>query len=130
MKRKGFSIIEVLVALAIFSIAILGIGATILYNIKFAKINKFRELACYKADRLLNYLSSLPYTNPCLDIGNRTCETDTGACCNGLAGDPEVSYSVENLGADIDIKKISVTVKFKSGDYEGEVSLEQIKGNW
>ena len=128
MKRNGFSIIEVLVALAIFSIAILGIGATILYNIKFAKINELREIALYKADKLLNYLTSLPYDSSCLAVGTRNCQTDDGICCNGFAGDSEISYSVENPEADI--KKISVTIKFKSGDYEGKVSLEQIKGNW
>ncbi|WP_163327689.1 prepilin-type N-terminal cleavage/methylation domain-containing protein [Desulfurobacterium thermolithotrophum] len=128
MKRKGFSVVEVLIALAIFSIAILGIGATVVYNIKFAKINKLRERALYKADKLLNYLTSLPYDSSCLTVGIRNCQTDAGTCCNGFAGDPEISYSVENL--ETDIKKISVTVKFKSGDYEGGVSLEQIKGNW
>jgi len=128
MKRKGFSVIEVLIALTIFSIAILGTGAMILYNTKFAKINKLREEALYKADKFLNYLLSLPYDDLCLSVGTRNCETDDGTCCNSLKGDADVSYSVE--APEADIKKITVTVKFRKGDFGGEVSLEQIKGNW
>jgi prepilin-type N-terminal cleavage/methylation domain-containing protein len=124
MKRKGFSIIEVLVALAIFSIAILGIGAAILYSINFAKQNEQREEALYKADKLLNYLMSLSYDHFCLADGTQyRCETDNGTCCNDLAGDPEVGYSVNETP---DIKTIKVTVSLKNGNY----TLEQIKGNW
>ena len=123
MKRKGFTIIEVLIAMSIFSIVILGIEALILYNIKSAKTNEFKETAIYKAEKLLNYLMALPYDNPCLNNGTkRNCQTDNETCCDGLAGDSGIGYSVSETEKDV-TKRISVIVESRSGN----VTLEQIK---
>ena len=135
-KRKGISIIEILIALAIFSIAILGIGKLTFQAVKFSRVNELKEKAIYKAEKLLNYLVSLNYTDSCLDNStekeccqNGICSNET--CCRGLICTDEnftIRYSVNE--ADTDIKKISVKVEFRIGNQTYEVSLEQLKGNW
>ena len=126
--RSGFTLIEVLIAMTIFSIAILGIEALIIHNLKFAKTNEFEETAIYKAEKLLNYLISISYNDTCLNNGTElNCRTGNETCCDNFAGDSEISYSVNETEIDgIKNKIISVTVKSGSGN----VTLEQIKGNW
>ena len=128
--RSGFTIIEVIVAMAIFAIAILGIGALLLFNIKYSKINEEREIALYKANKVLEHLISLNYTDSCLAIGtDDTCENDTGSCCDGFAGDENIRWIV-NSGTSPDTKEITVIATFTYQNYTGNVTLNYVKGNW
>ena len=128
--RKGFTIIEAVVAMAIFAIAILGIGALLVFNIKYSKINEEREVALYKANKVLEHLISLNYTDSCLTIGtDATCENDTGLCCDGFAGDKNMRWIV-NSGTSPDTKKIAVIATFNYQNYTGNITLNYIKGNW
>jgi len=136
MKIKGFSVVEILIALAIFSIALLGIGKLTFQIVKFGKVNELREKAIYKAEKLLNYLVSLNYNDSCLDDSpekeccqNGICSNET--CCGELICTDEnftIDYSVNTTA--MDIKKISANVEFKVNNQIYKVSLEQLKGNW
>ncbi|WP_456395365.1 type IV pilus modification PilV family protein [Desulfurobacterium sp.] len=130
MKRKGFTIVEALVAMAIFAIAILGIGMLIIFNIKYAQINQKREAALYKANKVLENLASLNYTSTCLTIGtDKTCNNDPDNCCDGFTGDSNIEWKVTS-GPDPNTKEITVTCRFSYQNYNGNVTLQYIKGNW
>ncbi|SMP14236.1 N-terminal methylation motif-containing protein [Desulfurobacterium pacificum] len=127
MRRRGFTVIEVLVAMVIMMISVLALTLALIYAIKFSKLNLLREQALYKAEKLVNYLVSLPYTDTCLQAGTYNCSSGT-SCCDGFAGDRQVSYSVSDNGSDL--KKIEVNVEFSYGSYNATVHLERLKGNW
>ncbi|WP_457567796.1 type IV pilus modification PilV family protein [Desulfurobacterium sp.] len=130
MKKAGFTLIETLVAMAIFTIAILGIGMLIIFNIKFSKINREREAALYKANKVLENLAGLNYTSTCLNIGtDLTCDNDPDTCCDGFKGDPNIEWIV-TAGPDPNTKSIKVISNFSYQNYHGNVTLEYIKGNW
>ncbi|OMH41340.1 type IV pilus modification PilV family protein [Desulfurobacterium indicum] len=130
MKKEGFTLIETLIAMAIFTIAMLGIGMLIIFNIKYSKINQEREAALYKANKVLEHLVSLNYTDSCLTVGiDETCNNDPDTCCDGFSGDANIEWIVEN-GVDPNTKKIKVISSFSYQNYHGNVTLEYIKGNW
>jgi len=145
--KKGFSLIELLIAMAIFSISILGMGTLIFHSVKLIKTNKLKGAAIHKAEELINYLTSLPYNNPSLEFKNYTCCTngkwcnpDSGGenCCSNDIKDflentdfcgsfTTIKYSVIPVNC-TDIKKIRVIIESKSDNFT--LTLEQLKGNW
>ena len=68
-KKDGFTLIEVLIALTIFSVGILAIAAMQISAIRMNSTgNRLTELSTLGIDRM-EYLMSLPYTDPQLAIG-------------------------------------------------------------
>jgi len=134
--REGFSVVEILIALTIFLIAVLGIGRLTFYTVKAGRINELKEEAIYSAERVLNHLISLSYTNSCLTESNCTplCENRNCVnenCCNdSLCEDWEfrITYSVNSSSTGI--KKITVNATFKVGNTFHSIKLEQLKGDW
>ena len=144
--KKGFSLIELLIAMAIFSISVLGMGTLIFHSVKLIKTNKLKGAAIHKAEELINYLTSLPYNNSsnntwyvCINgtwcnnselYGENCCSNDikdflenTDFCRNFTT----IKYSVIPVNC-TDIKKIRVTIESKSDNFT--LTLEQLKGNW
>ena len=148
MKREGFTLIEILIAVIISSISILGLGVLMLKSVDFAKKSESKiecAIATYKAECLLNYLVSFPYNDTILENGttyfcciNGTwcSDGDEKECCsddikdfmeNDFCGNFTISYSVNFVNeTEKDIKKVKVIVEFKKGN----CTLEQLKGKW
>ena len=122
--RKGFSLIEILISLALFAIFIMAFIPFFIVNLKHSTENLHREQAIYTADKLLNHLAALDFSNPCLSEGNHTCESDNGTCCGDLAGHENLSYEV--IKESDNLKKIRVLSQFSGKG----ITIERLKGNW
>ncbi len=127
-QNKGISLVEILVALFIFAIALVGISSNALYIIKFQKINEKREEALSKAETVLNNLMSLSYDDTCLSI-NGSCSEDNGTCCGIYAGDNNISWTILEDSANAS-KEITVRVSFSYQDYSSYIELSSIRGDW
>jgi len=128
MERKGFSLIELLVALVVGIILIVGITYALVANLKYSKLNEARQEALYKGEKLLNYLVAKGFSDSCLQEGTYSCGSAPPDCCGSLAGDSSVSYQVVNVGSDI--KKVKVTVSFEAMGETKTIELEKLKGDW
>ena len=145
MKRQGFTLVEILIAVIISSISILGLGVLLLKSVEFVKKSEYKiecAIATYKAECLLNYLVSFPYNDTILENGtsyfcciNGTwcSDEDKKKCCNDnikdfmgddFCGNFTISYLVNET--EENIKKVMVIVEFKNGN----CTLEQLKGKW
>jgi type II secretory pathway pseudopilin PulG len=127
-KEKAFTILEVVIAMAILMLLLIGVLPVLMMGSKYEKINAAREMAVYRAENLLNYLSSFSFSNACLTSGTHPCKSDPGTCCQDFAGSDNLTYIVTDI--DADTKQIEVISKFTVGDYEGNVTVRRLKGNW
>ncbi len=127
-RNAGLSLVEILVALFIFVIALVGISGNALYIIKFQKINEKREEALLKAETVLNNLITLSYNSTCL-ASNGSCSTDNGTCCGIFAGDSNISWNILEDSTNAS-KEVTVTVSFSYQDYNSDIELSSIKGDW
>ena len=101
-KQEGFTLIEVIVALSIFSVGLLAIAALQGSAIRMNSTgNRLTEISTVAVDRLEN-LMSLPYTDPLLADGNR----NDPAPPAGFA----VNYSVSDGNPTLNTKRIIMTV--------------------
>jgi len=121
-KRQGFSIVELLVAILIFSLLISGVFVLITNATKVSISNKKREENLYKAQELLKYLISLNYENACLSEGEYHC--DSSKCCGEFYGDSNLKYKVVLKRADL--KEITVEVESPTS----KLVLYSLKGRW
>jgi prepilin-type N-terminal cleavage/methylation domain-containing protein len=80
----GFSIIEVLVALAIFTIGILGVAAMQLASVKGNTSGRgVTDITTWAADKIED-LISLPYSDPLLTAGTHSLATDLSFETDGI----------------------------------------------
>ncbi|WP_022854184.1 type IV pilus modification PilV family protein [Thermodesulfatator atlanticus] len=129
MKRTdGFTLVESLVALVIFLIAIAAFSSHAISLFKYQKINEERQKALAKAEYILNNLLAEGFSDDCLSVGNHSC-TSNSDCCGGYGEDPAISWNV-SYGPDNYTKKISVTVNFSYQDYAASVNLVSLRGDW
>ncbi|RLG68502.1 hypothetical protein DRN93_02660 [archaeon] len=127
-RGRGFSLVEVMVALAVLAIVVLGVEAMLIHQIRFSKVNTLREEALFKASKVLENLMSKDFTDACLSLGSHSCADDGGACCLEYAGDSSLSWEV-TTDAD-STKKIAVTAIFSFRSYQGEIGISSLKGDW
>jgi len=127
--RRGLSLVELVVAVAIILISVLALTYLLAYTLKYSELNSQRQEALYKAESVLNHLTTLDFSNSCLSPGTHPCETDTSGCCGDYSGDSSVVYEVVDVNSDL--KDISVVVTYgESTGERGSVKIERLKGNW
>lgn len=61
--RRGFSLIEVVFAMAIISIAILGIFGTMLAQVRIAEMTRQNDIASNAAKAMIDRIRATPYAN-------------------------------------------------------------------
>lgn len=118
-KEKGFTLLEVLIAISIFSIGILAVGTMQISAINGnASARMHTEAATWAADRV-ERLMALPYNHPDLDAAN-----------NPHSVPPEGVYGIEwNVTDHVvnNFKEISITVNRAGRGGQQSISLNFIK---
>ncbi|MEO2068948.1 MAG: prepilin-type N-terminal cleavage/methylation domain-containing protein [Desulfurobacteriaceae bacterium] len=123
MRREGFSILEVVISMAILLIVFLGIVPMLFLSKKVQVVSRERQKAAILGETLINKLASLSFNDTCLENGTvESCKNSD--CCFELKGNNEISYSVMQLDNNTKIIKVEV-------DYGNNFKLEfeRIKGN-
>ncbi|MDY0361316.1 MAG: prepilin-type N-terminal cleavage/methylation domain-containing protein [Desulforegulaceae bacterium] len=96
VKNKGFSLIEVLIAIAIFSIAILAINSLQVRNIKTGADSRRMTEAAYFANAKMEELIGVSYK----DLNDADSDGNTEKDTNGDGTND--AYSLDDVGADAD----------------------------
>ncbi len=127
----GFTLVEVLVALFIFVLSFVALSANAMNVFKYQRINEERFQSLLKANFVMQNLMAKSFSDSCLSIGNHSCANDNGSCCGiNFKGDNSISWQVLD-GPDTSItKKLIVNVQFQYQDYQGNLSIISIKGEW
>ena len=101
-KEEGFTLIEVLIALTIFAVGLLGVAAMQTSAIKVnSTAGKLTNLSTWGMDKI-EELSALPYSDPLLDsAGNPHQE---------VSGDYTISWTVIDDNPATSIKNITIMV--------------------
>jgi len=109
--RNASALPEVMVALVVFTI-------TTAFFLVFFSSNLFLDAKAIKREKaflitksLSNYLQSLEYDDPCLMLGNHSCENNT--CCAFWKDVNDLWYYVDNFSSDI--KQVCSYYKYDSG---------------
>jgi len=120
--NRGYSIIEVLIALSIFSIGILGIAALQISSTGSNSTARKITDATYYAEDKLEQLISLAWADPDLDpAGN----THTEAAADGYTTQWDITDADLDADGDDDSKIIDLTVSHDTFD-DGTISLRYI----
>ena len=107
MNQRGLTLIEILIAIVILSIGILGIGAMQMASTRGNFFSHYLTQACYVAQDRLEFLNHLPYDDALLTTG---IHNDGNTTLSGIAFSR--SYEVANNG---DLKTITYTVAWNDG---------------
>lgn len=112
---KGFTLLEVLIALAIFSTAILGLGRMQLAansaSVAAGRLSRATAVAQDKAEQLL----TLPYTHALLADTTPAAQWTTYTEANPPTG-YQVTWQVNTDTPRTDVKTINLTVTWKNRD--------------
>jgi type II secretion system protein I len=115
----GFTLIEVLVALAVFAIGILAIYAMQINAVNGNAGARKRTEALSWAANQMEFLKSLPYSSPSLTNGQAS------------SGVYDLSWTVDHLDLDNDgvndAKMISVDVSWKYGKHQKTSNLSHVR---
>jgi prepilin-type N-terminal cleavage/methylation domain-containing protein len=129
--RKGFSLIEVLVALTIFGFCTIAVMGYFVYADKANRISKDTTIATNLAQSLLDDRLNVPYNNLLVQSGAKT--NYSGDSTNPyyrFFKKIDVSLIDSNLQAsanDVGLKKIDVYLSWQEGSSERSVQLSTIK---
>jgi len=130
--RKGFTLVEVLVALFILAIAFLGVGPLVIMTVKGNRIVREQINARLLAERMTEYLRSTDYEDPLLsNDGDNEDLSDT------LTPDHSTVDTIDNVIYKVlwniaedqpqaGLKTIQIIIKWKDKTY----SLITLKGRY
>lgn len=130
--KGGFTLIEVLIALAVFSIGILAVGGMQISAIKGnARARSLTEATTMAADRM-EKLIQLPSNDPALTAGMYTPRAVSDGIDNnrngiidepGETGDIAISWAITDNGVLAHCKTIVVTITWIQGGRSNRFSL-------
>lgn len=122
-KQKGMTLIEILVALAVLIIGVLGVFQVFPAAAKKEGIAKNNSIASYLAQGQIENILSYSYDDSALSVGTTTTSTASGyniqtniAYVNPLNG-------LNATGTDLGIKKIKIKVTWGDGSPEKTVEI-------
>ena len=136
--NAGFTILEVLAALAIFSLGILAVMALQSSSIQGnARARGVTDIAVIAADRL-EKLTALPFNDPILDAGNVApaqandgIDNDYDGVIDPIAGNETgpltVSWAIVNDRPILNVKTITVTVTNTHPDVQRAFTVQTTK---
>ena len=126
--QRGFSLIEILIAITIFAIGILAVGKMQITAIKgnyFA--NDLTEATTLAQDRM-EKLIGLSYTDPLLG-GNNPTATDHNDANNPVDGRYNISWNIDSNYPINNTKTIMVNVGWTDRGAPKEVSITSMKAD-
>ncbi len=128
MNKKGFSIIEVIAAIALLAIGIFAIAKMFPFGLQISKSSEEITVATMAANEEMEYLIALGYDGVNTGTIEAKQSISIGSFGNiyGLSRETVVSYvdgSLNNSATDTGIKKIEITVYWIQST-EGEKSVE------
>lgn len=112
-KQKGFTLVEILVALTIFTIGVLAVAAMQTHSIRYNATARLASEGVFKAEKRVEELLAGSYT--VLDNGEQP------------DGPHTLKWTVNDQGTH---KTIAMTVTWKDSSGNKSFSLNTIKGNF
>lgn len=125
MKQKGISLLEGLIALAVFSIGILGLGAFQLNSMKNSEQAGYRTIASYLSEEMIGYMMTDTNNPTQYVITNGTCTTQANKRCTNWVSKvkkelpgvaalsmPTLTYYAADSGSRV-AGDVEITIKWK-----------------
>ncbi len=105
--KNGFTLLEVMAALAIVAVALVTLLGSHLVSLDLALLHKEQSLASTLAGRMMRENMTIPYDD--LESADGDFSPDH----------PEIGWEIEVSDADIDnLKEITITIKMPSSDFK------------
>ncbi|MDY6854101.1 MAG: prepilin-type N-terminal cleavage/methylation domain-containing protein [Thermodesulfobacteriota bacterium] len=118
MKReKGFTLLEVLIALAIFSISLLGLASLSVYTVKGNASSKRISSATVLAESQVEAFQNMAFNNANLNPGTRSDPNNPVDEDGNSGGMYTRTWTVTDNTPFSGIKKVAVTVSWDSGNH-------------
>jgi type IV pilus assembly protein PilV len=128
--QEGFGILDVLIALTIFTVAILALAQLQLSSLKGNALSRQRTEASYLAQSKLEELASLPYST-LVDDGSGNLDS-TGADADGtettavMGTTYRISWNIDDDNPGSDMKMVRVIVTWQDGRSSKKLALTRI----
>ena len=107
---RGFSLVEMLVAMVIILVAILGLFQVTLLSIDSNVINVLRDEAVRLAEERMDQLKSLPVTDEALPPGNQCDAVQVKRNLRNFIESYQVCTTIIDLSGDVTKKSVQVVV--------------------
>lgn len=126
--QEGATLVEVLVAMTVFMIALLGLFAHITYSRTALSIESHRRTAAETAHSRLELIRTVPYASLATYA-----EADAAITLDAIDGAGVAAtrttevVEVDEDGGGTDYRRVTVTVNWTENGYEQEVALSTIR---
>lgn len=131
MNKKGFTITEIIVAITVFSIGVLGIAAFFASSSQTTRNSSNLSIASNIASGLVDEELSQTYDSLIVGNGAKTpVSTDTASPFNKFQKQINISLVDSNLNpsaTDIGLKKIDIFVYYNEGTTERNIETATLK---
>jgi prepilin-type N-terminal cleavage/methylation domain-containing protein len=130
---RGFSLIEVLIAIAVLSVGILAIGTMQIASMKGNAYANNLTIATTHAQRLIERMNALPFDDPLLDDGDGDGSgglNDQGAAADGVTveDDYTISWNVaQGLPVNENTKLVRVIVTWNVIGFSRRLAFDYAK---
>ncbi|MFA6493091.1 MAG: prepilin-type N-terminal cleavage/methylation domain-containing protein [Patescibacteria group bacterium] len=136
-KNKAFTLIEILLAIVILEIGLLGISSFYAYSLNIAKVARNETTAANLAQGLLDEQSAVSFDNLAVGAGAKTAySSDVASPFANFQKQIDVAYIDMNLATSYvatednqNMKKITVTVFWPQDSTEKNFQIATIKAN-
>jgi prepilin-type N-terminal cleavage/methylation domain-containing protein len=108
-KNGGFTLLEVMIALVILSVGLLGLAALQLVAVKTNSFSSEMTYATMRAQWQAEFLKSLPFTDALLQPGSHTAPTESSK-----GAQYTISWTVTDNVPAVDMKSVNLTVQWQS----------------